>query len=122
MKVLDREKVKTEAKQANINVNERFLEIWENILPLMLAAYEQGKNGEPFDVWPIKEIWGVVIMAYINDNGVLTNTPEDNLKVEQFFAKQKKIGIRDSETGEIYAILPYVIETNKWYRKDGHYE
>ena len=56
MKVLDREKVKTEAKQANINVNERFLEIWENLLPLMLAAYEQGKNGEPFDVLPIKEI------------------------------------------------------------------
>lgn len=47
-------------------------------------------------------------MAYFKD-GVLTNTEEDNKFVEEWLNKQARIGLKNPETGEVYAVVPCVV-------------
>ena len=46
------------------------------------------------------------------ENGKLKNTPESNEAVVHFLNTQPKIAIKVAETGEIFALVPYLTDTD----------
>lgn len=55
MKVLDRQAMSAQARQAGLNVTDRILDIYEDQFPIVLLAYQAGKDGKEFDILPYKE-------------------------------------------------------------------
>lgn len=43
----------------------------------------------------------------ITEDGRAMNSEADNEYVNRWFAKQKRIALRDPDTGEVYATVPY---------------
>lgn len=51
-------------------------------------------------------------MAIITKDGKLTNTQADNKIVEEFLKSKPLAPIRDPDTNEIYAFLPFVVTSD----------